>query len=265
MKFRLQFASLLLSASVGCTLAATGTPVVDQDMRDTLRAMSDASTWGHPDQFGQYAGMQRYAKGEYADALKYFLIGAKYADKLSQLSIGLMYLHGDGVATNLILAYAWTAVSAERGYPQFVATRDRIWASLTPSQQVEAIRAQTIITAEYGDSVAKPRMTRELNYWRTQMTGSHIGFDSGVQHVDKAMLSGGVPSANCARRTLGNVPIAGCGGDVYARWRWDPKTYYSVVDSNWKGKVTVGDVQPVTVPPTRNAVRTPADGHIDGK
>jgi TPR repeat protein len=32
-----------------------------------------------------------------------------------------MYLNGQGVPEDHVLAYAWTAVTAERGYPQFVA------------------------------------------------------------------------------------------------------------------------------------------------
>lgn len=255
-------ALLLLASSTVCLPATAQVPTVDQDMRETLRAMSDASTWGHPDQFGQYAGMQRYAKGNYTDALKYFRIGARYADKLSQLSIGLMYLNGNGVPKDPVLAYAWVAVAAERGYPQFVATRDRIWASLTPAQQARAKTAQGEVAAEYGDGVAKPRMDRELAYWRTQMTGSHIGFNSGVQHLDKGMLSGGVPNADCARRTLGRTPIAGCGGDVYATWRWDPKTYYQMLDAHWSGTVSVGALQPVEAPPSGDSVDDqPRDSH----
>ena len=252
MKRKWHFTAWLLSSSIGWSIAMAQAPVIDQNMRETLRAMSDASTWGHPDQFGQYTGMQRYAKGDYADALKYFRVGATYADKLSQLSIGLMYLNGEGVARNPVLAYAWTAVAAERDYPQFVATRDRIWTSLTPAQQAAAEQARATLATEYGDRVAKPRMTRELNYWHTQMTGSHTGFNSGVKHLDKAMLSGGGPSANCARRTLGDTPIAGCGGDIYAKWRWDPKISYTVRDSNWKGTVTVGTLEQMKMPAVKH-------------
>lgn len=238
-------AAFLWSAVAG---AATPASTIDQDVRDTLRAMADASTWGHPDQFGQFSGMNRYMKGDYADALTYFRIGARYADKLSQLCIGLMYLNGQGVAKDPVLAYAWVATAAERKYPQFVATRDRLWQSLNPAQQSQAKQAFAKIQAEYGDKTAQPRMNRELAYWRSQMTGSRTGFNSGVKHLDKAMLAGGGPSAGCARRTVSGAPVAGCGGDVYAAWRWDPKEYYRVVDADWTGTVTVGDLQQVPTP-----------------
>lgn len=265
MKFRPFFFATLFAGSTGCSFAASQTPVVDRDMHETLRAMSDASTWGHPDQFGQFAGMQRYAKGKFESALKYFKIGARYADKLSQLSIGLMHLNGQGVPEDHVLAYAWTAVAAERGYPQFVATRDRIWTSLSPAQQVQAKAAEAGISAEYGDRVAKPRMTRELNYWRTQMTGSLIGFNSGVKHMDKAMWEGGgTPNPNCGHRTISNASIAGCGGDVYAKSRWDPKIYYKTMDSNWMGTVTVGALQQTDSSATQSGRGTQRDSSDSG-
>ena len=107
-------------------------PLNDPNVQKTLRAMNDASTWYHPDLFGEFAGVQRYAHHEYAGAMKYFLIGAYYADKLSELSIGLMYLNGEGVAKDPVTAYGWLDLAAERDYPDFVATRDRVKASLNP-------------------------------------------------------------------------------------------------------------------------------------
>ena len=84
------------------------------NVQKTLRAMNDASTWYHPDLFGEFAGVHRYAHREYAGAMKYFLIGAYYADKLSELSIGLMYLNGEGVSASggAVVSYGghkWTA------------------------------------------------------------------------------------------------------------------------------------------------------------
>lgn len=242
------FAAMLLWSGMTAAAPADAIPTTDQEVRETLRAMADASTWGHPDQFGQFGGMRRYAAGDYADALSYFRIGARYADKLSQLCIGLMYLNGQGVPRDPVLAYAWVATSAERDYPQFVATRDRIWRNLDPAQKARAKDALAKIQGEYGDKVAKRRMNNELAYWRSQMTGSRTGFNSGVKHLDKAMLEGGVPNAACSRRTVGGAPVAGCGGEVYAAWRWDPKQYYRVVDAGWRGTVTVGELEQVPAP-----------------
>lgn len=38
-----------LAGSIACSLVVAKTPAIDTEMHETLRAMSDASTWGHPD------------------------------------------------------------------------------------------------------------------------------------------------------------------------------------------------------------------------
>jgi len=134
---------LAQAAALAMTMTATAhadddplkDPLKDPYVQKTLRAMNDASTWYHPDLFGEYAGMRHYAHRRYKEALKYFEVGAYYADKLSQLSIGLMHLNGEDVRTDPAAAYAWIDLAAERGYPDFVATRDRVLAQLTPAQR----------------------------------------------------------------------------------------------------------------------------------
>jgi hypothetical protein len=38
------------------------------------------------------------------------------------------------------------------------------------------------------------------------------------------------------------MPQIGCGGNVYAKWRWEPKTYFAVRDARWKATVSVGSI-----------------------
>lgn len=235
MSIRSLLAPLLVAAALtaGCAhlVPDTGDKVVD----NRLRAMSQASTWGHPDEFGQFAGMRSYAGGDYKDAMNYFRQGARYADKLSQLSIGLMYLNGKGVTADPVEAWAWIAVAAERNYPQFVATRDRIWATLDAAQRERALAAEKTVAATYGDAVAKPRMAKELDYWRTQITGSRTGHVSaGLRHV--------AARADCGA-SRADAPMAGCGGNIYADWRMVPKLYFENQDAQWNGSVTVGSVE----------------------
>lgn len=235
------------------TVACSGNPVtaprLSHGEHQTLQAMSQASTWGHPDLSGQFNGMQAYARGDYANALKYFKYGARYADKLSQLSIGLMYLNGRGVKKDPVTAWAWLALAAERDYPKFASTRDSVWKNLDDTQRQRARRVHEQLAATYGDKVAKVRMRHALQYWRTQITGSRTGFDSGVKHVDKARFAGnGAGNSACMRQSAIMAPISGCGGNIYAKWRWDPKTYFALKDSRWTGTVSVGALEDVGSP-----------------
>jgi hypothetical protein len=214
----------------------------DQQVRALIEGMRDASTWGHPDQFGQYKGMAAFSDGHFKKAMHLFRIGARYADKVSQLSIGLMYLNGQGVARDPVQAWAWIAISAERGYPAFEATRDRIWSNLSADQRKQAEATRETLAKTYGDAVAKPRMVRELRYYRGQITGSLLGNDSGVRQA--AVGPSGMPSGACLRAARVGLRAAGCGSsDMYAPENWDPKVYFKVRDAQYKGTVTVGALQ----------------------
>jgi hypothetical protein len=190
--------------------------------------------------------------------MKYFEVGAYYADKFSQLSIGLMYLNGEGVKKDPVTAYAWLDIAAERDYPEFAATRDRVKESLKPDelQRAQAIRDK--LALRYADAAAKPRMEQQLRFGVEQMTGSHLGFNQGVQHdsLKGTLCKGGVFIGGMS------IPEAGCGGeDIYAESRWKPEKYFARRDSQWKATVTVGDIKddghaPM---PTPDGTTKPAD------
>jgi hypothetical protein len=241
-------------------------PLDDPGVQKTLRAMANVSTWYHPDLFGMTSGMRYYAHHDYADARKYFEIGAYYADKLSQLSIGLMYMNGEGVSKDPVTAYAWLDLAAERDYPDFVATRDNLKATLTPDQLGQATQLRKTLAERYGDAVAKPRMAVQLRQGQMQITGSRTGFDAGVNQQST--------KANCGPTlVIGGRSVAqsGCGGaDLYAKDNWDPDKYFAVRDREWKATVTVGAVQDQGKPVDKSsppggpppAVDTPADTSV---
>ncbi|MBU6247024.1 MAG: sel1 repeat family protein [Xanthomonadaceae bacterium] len=243
----LLFALVMLAGTAGVARAAhppqsAQSPADDPQVRALLDGMAEASTWGHPDQFGQYQGMVAYGQGHYAAAMRLFRIGAMYADKVSQLSIGLMYLNGQGVARDPVKAWAWTALAAERGYPRFVATRDGIWKTLSDAQRSQALATRDELAATYADVHAKPRMIGELRYYRTQLTGSRTGDDPGVHTV--AVGPSQTEGANCMRAARVGLRGVGCGtADMASPEQWDPKLYFKVRDAQYEGTVTVGAAQ----------------------
>jgi len=217
---------------------------------EVLAAMDRTSTWGHPDQYNEFAGMHCYTRGDYPCALSRFREAARYADKLSQLSIGLMYLNGQGVDKDPVVAFAWVAIAAERRYPPFLATRDRLWANLDEKQRDRATELVARLYRQYGDATAKPRMTQVLRRQRARLTGSYLGFNQGVWSL---------PPDGRQRPcgpTIDGGPASGC-GDLYADWRWNPEKYFRSRDAAWTGTVSVGPLEPVRGKPGR----TPADGH----
>ena len=186
--------------------------------------------------YGMTQGMQAYAKHDYAAALKHFESGALYADKLSQLSLGLMYLNGEGVSKDPITAYAWIDLAAERGYPQFVATRSELGKAMSTDQLERAAKLRSKLAQRYADAVAKPRMAVQLHQGLMNITGSHTGFDSGVVQISEVPCG---PALIMGGRV---VPQIGCGGmnDFLAKENWIPEKYFAARDREWLPQVTVG-------------------------
>ncbi|HEY9130742.1 MAG TPA: sel1 repeat family protein [Dyella sp.] len=231
--------SFAIALAIASSASGQTADMKDKASQDTLDAMRHAYTAGHPDEQGEYAGMLAYAKGDYVTALAEFKSGARYADKFSQLNIGLMYLNGEGVAKDPVEAFAWIAIAAERKYPQFLATRDRIWSQLDAAQREQGKARVEALYTEYGDAAAKPRMERALRRGLSDMTGTGLGYPTGQSvYTDLPGLH-----AQCGKAS-NFVLVLGC-GDLYAKARWQPNQYFQTRDQVWTGTVTVGSLQDV--------------------
>jgi uncharacterized protein len=257
-------AALALAPRVAPAVNGDTTPVPppDKQTQKVLDAMRDSSTEGHPDLDGQFKGILHYEKGDFTEAMKHFLVGARYADKVSQLSIGLLYLNGQGVAKDPVTACAWIALSAERNYPQFVATRDRVCSSLDAQQHEQANAMLAQLAVVYGDAVAKPRMVAQFQQAKLQMTGSHTGFEGDlvVETLGQfagnltgsswraAGLDSGEPQPRCGLGAVEGGLITGC-GDFWASDRWNAREYFKDTDRLWRGTVKVGPLQNVSRDP----------------
>lgn len=249
---------------------AAGADVVTVSPREYERTVAKLGrvnpVRGYSDIMGFSQGLAAHARGHYANAMKFFLIGARYADKPSQLSIGLMYLNGEGVARDPATAWAWMDLAAERDYPDFVTTRDRVAAQLTPEQRERADRIRTDLAAEYGDAVAKRRVAGELGSVRLNTTGSRTGYDDlSVRSASSTASNGGGNCMGIGGIVIGNIVIgeSGCGqavrglNDVNPT---DPKAYFALRDAQWKGTATVGPLQPLDQTPPAEPAKPPPSG-----
>lgn len=234
-------AGMIAVLSLAASVYAEGDPLNDPELQRALQAMKDTSTWFHPDLFGEYTGMRRYAHHQYQGALKYFEIGAFYADKMSQLSLGLMYMNGEGTPKDPVTAYAWLDLAAERDYPDFIATRDTLKARLTPGQLERAIALRGKLAEKYGDGVAKHRLLVQIRQGVLQgvpQSGSRTGFEYG-NYSRKT-------NPNCALTLAGGgqeQPPGACGRSVFANAYWDPDLYFASRDAEYEAHVSVGAVQ----------------------
>lgn len=197
----------------------------------------DSFIRAHPDLDWRKQGIAAYERNRPIEALTAFRRAARYADKPSQAMIAQMLWNGDGVPADRATAYVWADLAAERGYPAFIATREKFWSELDVEERRQALAAGQAIFDEYGDEVAKQREYKALLLTRRMITGSRTGH-AGTLTVSQRLPNGDFESVD--------------GALYYADKYWKPEQYWEWQDSYFEklpeGKVEVG---PLQFPPQR--------------
>lgn len=123
------------------------------------------------------AGLEAYESGEYDTAMTYLTDASYWANKPAQFNIGAMYHNGEGVEKDLVEAYAWFALSAERfGDARMNELRDQTFAQLTPEEQERARAREQELLAELGDDRRLARVAKWFRDEKREVTGSRVGF-----------------------------------------------------------------------------------------
>ncbi len=224
---------------------------------ETLVTDTQAFLNAHPDLLFRVRGMELIKTEQPSKALIAFQRAAVYADKPSQAYVAGMFWEGIGTARDRSLAYAWMDLAAERGYPDFVAMREKMWGELSAPEQVRAIREGEAIYARYGDDAAIPRLDREMRRQRAQVVGSRTGFTGNAKILVPVPGMSGDPATTPA--------ITIDGSQFYADKFWEPKQYQAWLDAQWKeprgGRVEVGALkQDKSVPASRVKDKKDAPG-----
>jgi hypothetical protein len=143
---------------------------------DPTIAGSDSFLQARPDLRWRRDGVEALQRGDHRVAQERFRRAARYGDKLSQAMIGEMLWNGRGIDRDRALAYAWMDLAAERNQRDLVLKREFYWSRLSPAEQARAVEKGTALYAAYGDDVATPRLEREMERARRNITGSRTGW-----------------------------------------------------------------------------------------
>ena len=191
---------------------------------------------GHPDLFFRIRGFDLLSSKSPDKAARAFQRAALFGDKPSQAVMAGLYWEGRGIARDRALGYAWMDLAAERGYPDFIAMREKFWSELNESERSRALQEGQAIYARYGDAAANPRLERELRRQRMQVVGSRTGFKGNAKVR--------VPVPGMAGSSSSTPTITIDGSQFYADKFWEPKQYQAWLDAQWKeprsGRVEVG-------------------------
>ena len=150
----------------------------------TLLAGTAAAQWGSvpsPDVDPKTQRIQTkveslYVQGDYQRAhFIYMNELAPVGDKYAQYMVGYMYLMGQGVEEDAVLASAWYRLAAERGAAEFEAVRDKLLAGFDESQLERSDALYLDLRGRHGDVLlVMKEYERELEQYRSSGTGSRL-------------------------------------------------------------------------------------------
>jgi TPR repeat protein len=119
---------------------------VPEDFATAQQWFRQAAKKGNAD--GEYDLGLMYADGDgvgqdYAEAARWYRLASDQGQPDAQNSLGMRYKRGQGVAQDYVQAYKWFALSATlapslEGRARAEANRDKVAATMTPSQIAEA-------------------------------------------------------------------------------------------------------------------------------
>lgn len=213
---------LLLAAAVAPSAAHA-------DERTILS--SSAFLDAHQDIKHRNLGLMARERGDFDAAWEHLDRAARLADKASQGVMAEMLWNGEGRPADRARAYAFMDLAAERGWRTLLVQREGYWAKLTPAEQEAAITVGEAVYAEYGDSVAQPRMEAKLRQARKRSAGSRTGFNGNLKiEIDTPRGRASVDAA-----------------DFFRPDYWEPSKYWAWQARSWQasmpGRVEVGDLE----------------------
>lgn len=176
-----------------------------------------------------------YKEGKLREAFDEYYLLATTGDHDAQYNLGAMYLYGDHVPADITSAYAWIALSAQKGGENKSRAKTAVFAELNEDQKLLAQAKEKEILGQYGDEALERLMTphftdiatsyqppKAINKVKPQYPGQAlhtgiVGFTELSYHVDKD----GVPH---------DIGVVATGSEIFVqpaiealrRWRFDP-------------------------------------------
>jgi len=225
----------------------------DERMRQGKNEI-ELRTASHANEYYRVRGASAAAEGRWERAIEMFTVSARYADKYSQHRLSLLYWHGVGTAEDRVEGYIWADLAAERGYPQFLAIREKMWSRLSEAERAQVAERGPARYAKYGDPAGKKRFNVAMVQLRHhRITGSRAGYVGFVGTSSPEFLS-----EHLRMFGVGSAADTGALGIVFKPERLNPTLYWEKEDKIWReGLVSVGEIEGTGRAPAKKAKGKP--------
>ena len=93
-----------------------------------------------------------YNRGDYATAVRGFLVHAEQGAASAQFNLGVMYANGEGVLKDSVLAHMWSNIAGANGNASARKLRDSLERDMTHAEVSRATElARVCMTSDYQD------------------------------------------------------------------------------------------------------------------
>lgn len=145
-----------------------------------------------------------YEAEDFRGAYRKYKDLATYGDSYSQYRMALMNVRGQGTGRDLIEAYAWASLAAEKEHPALEQFREAIWIEMNSKQRHEAGRKAEKYMDRYGRLALAKKARRAAKRELRSCTGSRLGSSCGRVYSASAPRGGAI--------SPGGGPFSGAAG-----------------------------------------------------
>jgi TPR repeat protein len=140
-----------------------------------LAPVSSSASWKED----QAKADQLYESGEYKKAFKQYVKLGKMGVSHSQDMVSKMYENGEGTKVNLVEAYAWSVLAAQRGAAEKVSRRDSLLEQ--NSDQKAAEKKANKLMSKYGRAALQKRADSKAKLKHNTKSGGCTGSKLGCR------------------------------------------------------------------------------------
>ncbi len=116
-----------------------------------------------------------YDQAKYNEAFNLYLRLAKQGDSFSQYRVSYMYLQGQGHEEDILEAFAWSYLAAQRREDPLIDYRDTVARMVPKELQNKATRKLDYYMRKWGDRKLASDMITTTKYELRECTGSRLG------------------------------------------------------------------------------------------
>lgn len=193
------------------------------------------------------AGVDIY-RGDYTSGIEMLKLAAGWGSKKAQYVLGVTYFRGDSIPSDHALGLAWLALAAERRDPTYLAVLASAHGKSTAAEHQRAGEWLTTLRPKYADAVAARRAQRRFDRMMRELTYFEP-YDVGV--CVEGLTGGLVPQKPADQFTNGSCP-----SPTFAAMRLHQLS--DVYFDGWRGHVSVGEIQSLSVNQHTGPDRKPA-------